>query len=459
MIGTRQTTGWLSSAALLPLLALAMPASAQETSLPSVSEYRLPTPSDSPSVRPQGPTDRENPVVRPAPSRPVDEAKAEPKPARETAPPPREPEAAASEGPAEASPVAAPSAAASQAAKRSMAGGTPSPTVSPATTASTQPQVSRSPESAGSAVPTVAPSPVAVDVAAPVPSEVPGELRWRVHSANDTRRSSAWPWVALVAFLLGIAATVFGQRWFRSRQADRETAYAEPYAAAPAPLVPQPAPDPVAEPAIVPAPDPVAATPAEPVSVTPIESVSPAIPVSEPASATSRPALDLHVNPLDVQLTAQRLSATLLNTTLFYELVVANQGEQAIGPITVGGDMIAAHASLPTRQQLELTGSAIEVLHRLQGLEPGESRTFKGEFRLPLASITPIRNGSAALFVPLARFRVEAMRKGAPPLVIDRTFVVGETPDVPDAALKPFRLDLGPRNYSRLGQREVAMRA
>jgi len=33
--------------------------------------------------------------------------------------------------------------------------------------------------------------------------------------------------------------------------------------------------------------------------------------------------------------------------------------------------------------------------------------------------------------------------------------LVGELPEAPGAALRPFRLDLGPRTYSRLGQRAV----
>ena len=172
--------------------------------------------------------------------------------------------------------------------------------------------------------------------------------------------------------------------------------------------------------------------------------------------AAPRPALDVIVNPLDVTLAARRLSATLMNTVLNYELVISNNSDGPIGPVTVAGDMIGAHASLPTRMQLEMSGNDIAPQHRIDQLGPGESTTVSGELRLPLAAITPIRSGSASLFVPLARFRVEALRGAAPPLAINRTFVVGESPDRPDAALKPFRLDLGPRLYSRLGQREVA---
>jgi hypothetical protein len=121
--------------------------------------------------------------------------------------------------------------------------------------------------------------------------------------------------------------------------------------------------------------------------------------------------------------------------------------------------MIAAHASLPVARQLGLEGAHLEMRHELASLAPGESATLSGEIRLPLAMITPIRSGAAAFFVPLARFRIEAARKGAETLSLVRTFVVGETPEQAGAALRPFRLDLGPRVYSRVGQREVAQLA
>ena len=55
----------------------------------------------------------------------------------------------------------------------------------------------------------------------------------------------------------------------------------------------------------------------------------------------------------------------------------------------------------------------------------------------------------------LARLRVEASTAAGTSLVQVQTWVVGELPEAPGAALRPFRLDLGPRTYSRLGQRAV----
>jgi hypothetical protein len=159
-----------------------------------------------------------------------------------------------------------------------------------------------------------------------------------------------------------------------------------------------------------------------------------------------------------VALSTRRLSATLMNTALTYELTLTNTGTEAIGPIAVSGDMIGAHASIPPKVLLE-TAADGEPHHRIPRLEPGESAAMSGELRLPLAAITPIHNGAATLFVPLARFRVLAFRDGRPPVSANHAFVIGEEPQTPGAALKPFRLDLGPRLYSSTTQRELALPA
>ncbi len=161
---------------------------------------------------------------------------------------------------------------------------------------------------------------------------------------------------------------------------------------------------------------------------------------------------------MTVALVARRLSATLMNTALTYELTVTNSGETPIGPIAISGDMIGAHASIPPKVLLESAGEG-EPQHRVPRLEPGESAVMSGELRLPLASITPIRHGQATLFVPLARFRVLVFREGRPPVSGNHAFVIGAEPQSPGAALKPFRLDLGPRLYSGITQRELTLPA
>ena len=171
----------------------------------------------------------------------------------------------------------------------------------------------------------------------------------------------------------------------------------------------------------------------------------------EPVSApVPDPAPEPAPTGLVLALEARRLSASLMATTLSYRLTLTNHTGAALSAVAIEGDMIAAHGQLPPEQQVANCTQKLELRHALAELGAGESAEFSGEIRVPLELITPIRAGTAAYFVPLARFRVEAG-----PVVIAQTFVVGGTPDQPGAALRPFRLDLGPRTYSKIGQRAV----
>ena len=158
---------------------------------------------------------------------------------------------------------------------------------------------------------------------------------------------------------------------------------------------------------------------------------------------------------LGIALEARRMSASLMATTLSYTLTLTNNSPDTLSALAVEGDMIAAHASLPPEQQIATGSQRLELRHALVTLAPGESAQFNGDFRLPLSALNPIRAGDAAFFVPLARLRVEASTAAGQPLVQVQTWVVGETGDAPGAGLRPFRLDLGPRTYSRIGQRAV----
>jgi hypothetical protein len=153
---------------------------------------------------------------------------------------------------------------------------------------------------------------------------------------------------------------------------------------------------------------------------------------------------------LQVELEPVRLSLTLLNAALSYRLTVTNRAGAPIEGLQVTADMISAHASMSREEQLSGPVSAAATTQRIDRLEPGETRTVQGEFRLPFPQIVPIRQGSAALLMPLARFRLES--GGAAPLV--RTYVVGQRGS--GAGLQPFRLDLGPRIYPNLAQRAFA---
>lgn len=395
--------GRLKAAGAVALLLALAP---MQLSAQSGETFRLPGATVQPAgPGAQGPVDRDNPVVtksvpRPTPSAtqappPVPTA-TQPSPAVSAAPSPTASRSPA-QRPAPAPPRQTGTAAAPPAA-------TPAPGVVPPTTAATPGFTPAAPFPADFGKPAAPP-------AITEPASAPG---WY------------WPWIAGAAALI---ALIFAGLWWNRRRVapDLLVDFERP-------IVPTAAPKALAEPE----PKPL-----------------PAAPVSTP-TALPDPHLSIGLaTGLGISLEARRMSASLMATTLSYTIKLTNTGTEALSALAVEGDMVSAHASLPPEAQIASDGQRLELRHALVALAPGESIEFIGDFRLPLTSVTPIRAGDAAYFVPLARLRIEASTLSGGSLVKAQTFVVGELPEAEGGALKPFRLDLGPRTYSHVGQRAV----
>lgn len=384
------------------LLALApMPLAAQ-----SGETYRLPGATVQPAgPGAQGPVDRDNPVVTKSVPRQTPSPVATPEPApapSATQPSPTAstpPSAAASRNPAQRPAAVAPRQTGTASLPTAAA---PAPGIVPPTTAATP----------GFTPPTPFPTDFGAPAAPPALVEAASAPGWY------------WPWIAGAAAL--IALIFAGLWWNRRREVPALLVDFE------RPVVPTAAPKPQS------APEPLAA---------------PSIPVP---AALPDPHLSLGLpTGLGVTLEARRMSASLMATTLSYAIKLTNTGTEALSALAVEGDMVSAHASLPPEAQIANDSQRLELRHALVALAPGESCEFTGDFRLPLTAVTPIRAGDAAYFVPLARLRIEASTLSGGSLVKAQTFVVGELPEAEGGALKPFRLDLGPRTYSQVGQRAV----
>ena len=115
------------------------------------------------------------------------------------------------------------------------------------------------------------------------------------------------------------------------------------------------------------------------------------------------------------------------------------------------GDMISAHSSLSEDEQRANVASELLPVHQIESLAAGETTQITGEFRLPFNRIRPIRKGKAALFVPLARLKVNTADGGNSTVLL--TALVGQRSREPGAGLQPFRLDFGPRIYREVTQR------
>jgi hypothetical protein len=383
-------------ALLLPLAPL--PAAAQDAPV-----FTIPTSRPTSNPRAAGPVDDENPVVRAPAPRPS------PSPAPTPAP---TPEATQAPSPA-VSPVTA------RPAPRQVQSARPQPAPTPGVQTATP---------APAATAGLPGAPPTAEAAALPTAGTDGQFAPPQPVAADPALTSGWYWPWIAGGTAALAG-LFALLWWRRRPKQPELEFEPPVVTRPEPApTPRPAPQPL----------------------------SPAVP--EPAAApiaAARPQVAIPATGLAIALEARRMNASLMATTLSYTVRLTNHSAEPLSALAVEGDMISAHASLPPERQIAGTNQRLELRHALVTLAPGESAEFEGDFRLPLAAITPIRAGEAAYFVPLARLRVEASQPSGVQLVEVQTFVVGELPEAPGAALRPFRLDLGPRTYSRLGQRVV----
>jgi hypothetical protein len=385
---------------------LAMPAAAQ------VSDFRLqpkptPTPTPPPVV---GPVLGDTPAPRPTPT-----------PAPAPTPPPT-----LTPAPAPAPRVTLPSAPTPSPARRPVPTASPTPvpaagaTPAPATGfPAVQPLPGAGP-TAAAPLPTIAPPPSAA--ASPAPAG-----------------RSYWGWIVF-AFLL--AAAGFGAAWWLRRRIGPVGPVVVPEIERP--KVPPPRiRDSEPEPA-VPAPQFVT-TQAPPQPAV-------AVPAREPLLAALAPepqGQPAQANPLQIAIELRKLTITLVNAVLSYRLTMTNGSGEPVEDVTISADLIGAHSSLPREAQLAAPGTELPQRHRLAGIAPGESGEVTGELRVPLHELRPIRQGSAALFVPLARFRIAA--DGCEPRCF--TLVAGEPSPTGNGAVQPVRLDFGPRIYDGLAGR------
>lgn len=243
-----------------------------------------------------------------------------------------------------------------------------------------------------------------------LPAALPPARSAATPSPDSSEQPALWPWAALAAVLVALAAFVFRRR---GRTPDEAVVF-----------------EPPAPPAAVP-------------------------PDRNPAEKAPAPAAGVHRVPaLTLDLIAARMSASLVNATLTYRLTLSSRAN--LTDIEILGSMTSAHASRPTDDLLAI-GDGLK-LHHVQAIGTNETIELSGDVRLPLAEITPIRHGASALFVPLVRLEVTGFADGDP-FRFRAAFVVGIEEEHAGGRLQPFRLDLGPRVYPQVGRRELTVPA
>lgn len=156
--------------------------------------------------------------------------------------------------------------------------------------------------------------------------------------------------------------------------------------------------------------------------------------------------------PDDLQLRAEaiKLTRSVMNATLHYRITLINRSIHAVPNVSLGADVVSAHGGVPVEEQIASTSLTLEKRHDFGRIAPGQTVRFDGQVTLPLSQARIIRQGPAALFVPLLRLRLD--RTGQRPVV--KTFVIGL--GVPNGGrVMPFRIDEGPRSYEPIAARAL----
>lgn len=237
--------------------------------------------------------------------------------------------------------------------------------------------------------PTISPTPFPLPDAAPSTPLPAG--------SEEAQEGSWWLWLGALALIAAIAGAVV---WWRRREESRPPAEIEP---------------------------PLART----------DGNTPPVPV-------------VGGEALALQADALKLTRSVSFVTLAYQLTLTNQAGATIDGLTVGADLVSAHANVPIDRQFATSETVLPVRHTVERISPAQSLKLQGQVQLPIAEVQIIRQGRAALMVPLLRLRVEGA--GEEPLL--RTLVIGQ--GLPhQAKLHPFRLDEGPRIYQPIAQRAL----
>lgn len=158
---------------------------------------------------------------------------------------------------------------------------------------------------------------------------------------------------------------------------------------------------------------------------------------------------DMAGDPPTLHIVFEITSATrsVMMFTLQYRLTIANRTDRAIGDLSIAVQLAcaqrgASNAPSPGAAQRHVT---------LDRIGPHQGRSIIGEVQLPLSAIAIVRQGSAALFIPLAHVTVESAGQST----LTRSFVIGAPSASGAGRLHPIRLDSPPGSIPGLRAQAV----
>lgn len=188
-----------------------------------------------------------------------------------------------------------------------------------------------------------------------------------------------------------------------------------------------------------------------------------AAPAPSPPAASPPPAPAVVAAPIaqsgegiEVTFLPDYAAATFTRVAMRYAVTVRNTGAEPVAGLTLHAAMIPASAGQDAEVAAFVADDSAEVVHRIESLAPGEAIEIEGEMALPLNQARAVRYGQRLLFVPVAAFAFRFTRDTRACLV-PLAYMVGVDSGGAQGKMGPLRLDLGPKTYSQVGQRPLAL--
>jgi hypothetical protein len=242
---------------------------------------------------------------------------------------------------------------------------------------------------------------------------------------------SGFPWLYLgLAAILALLA-FFGFSKFRARQQPIvEEAPAKPVQRA---APPAPAPESALQPAAAPAPVPAPA------------------PAGGIVGIQVRPWIELEFRP-------DRAASTLNDASVQFELIVRNTGNAPARNIRIEARMFNAGASQEQEIGAFYTEPVRERTPPSIGSIPARGQVqLQSSVTMPREEMREITVQGRRLFIPMVAFNVIYDWGNGRSGQTSVSYLVGREPETASEKMGAFRLDLGPRLYRSVGQRQTAL--
>jgi hypothetical protein len=164
-----------------------------------------------------------------------------------------------------------------------------------------------------------------------------------------------------------------------------------------------------------------------------------------PEAAEARPWLELVFNPT-------RAAATQSHTEIAFEFALRNIGNVAAHNIRI--DVRIFNASDEGQVAEFFANPDPNGVVAPQPVPPGIESHFRSRVEMPLEDVRAVMVEGRALFIPVIAFNVTYEWANGRMGQTSRSYLVGRETETPSEKMAPFRLDLGPRVYRSLGQRQ-----